>query len=672
MQLQRPHATAPGGPAADAAAVPRAIVTEWETPPTLQRSRHHQLHFSGGAATTTPSHHGVAATATTIATSATASSPTIRSAREHHQRHHDDNIAPVRAYGSRASSVSARHVNLHAYDATARHGIAELKIGGHRLDHRRLFPADGAVVVHGPTKTFSNAHTLGGWTWSSRASTAYQHQHRETLEYACVKIGGHPLDHVPFINRGQPSRPLLGFSAEPPLLPPPQVIFSAAGPAHMQRAAPAVVLGRNIAGLYDCSRCLRMRSTPRLQLCCGHPICASCVSSRSLPALELDGHCLVDCVRCGGVQAVGAIVFKDRVIRVATSNDYSAVATAATATKKEAAAGGRHGRLMGYGGVVAAISFGAGRLAWRKPSTSPVDEGADDALEAIMGDPSDLAKVGADVATTGAARWQKRVNGLKAPSKLLKYEFVDTLGVGNFAEVMLVKQRNGRLTVLKESDKLPEAVNEIQILSRIQSPHVVRIYRYFVEEIGHRHFAYIEMEYCDRGDLAQLIKQGPVDTAKFDHVFRQLCLGLQEIHDRGIVHRDLKPGNILLTSEGIAKIADFGVSTVLESNLLTHHAAGTLAFMAPEVRRYFLGEDVSYDSKADVWSLGALGAAMLVGTAEPRVATRPLDEVLESMTEKGVPTKYVKLLGSMLDADPSKRPTLTELVPQFPAMNARL
>lgn len=73
-----------------------------------------------------------------------------------------------------------------------------------------------------------------------------------------------------------------------------------------------------------------------------------------------------------------------------------------------------------------------------------------------------------------------------------------------------------------------------------------------------------------------------------------------------------------LQSEGTTKIADFGVSTYLESDLLTHHAAGTLAFMAPEVRRYFLGEVVSYDAKADIWSLGALALAMLTGNPEPQ------------------------------------------------------
>lgn len=101
----------------------------------------------------------------------------------------------------------------------------------------------------------------------------------------------------------------------------------------------------------------------------------------------------------------------------------------------------------------------------------------------------------------GPERWAKRVQGLQPPSKLLKFSFVRTLGIGNFAEVMLVENRKGELTVLKESDKLPEAANEISILSRVRSPHVVQIQQYFIEEIGHRHFAYIEMEFCDGGDL---------------------------------------------------------------------------------------------------------------------------------------------------------------------------
>jgi serine/threonine protein kinase len=149
----------------------------------------------------------------------------------------------------------------------------------------------------------------------------------------------------------------------------------------------------------------------------------------------------------------------------------------------------------------------------------------------------------------------------------------------------------------------------------------------------------------------------------------------------------------------VAKIADFGVSTCLESDLLTHHAAGTLAFMAPEVRRYFLGEDVSYDATADIWSLGALAVAMLTGNPEPRVATRPrtlhvftppdaldvpdltllslcaaaaVEEVVDELRELGLSDKSVALVERTLQRQPEKRPALADLMASTYPAKARL
>lgn len=153
----------------------------------------------------------------------------------------------------------------------------------------------------------------------------------------------------------------------------------------------------------------------------------------------------------------------------------------------------------------------------------------------------------------------------------------------------------------------------------------------------------------------------------------------------------------------MVKIADFGVSTWLESDVLTHHAAGTVAFMAPEVRRYFLGEAVSYDGRADIWSLGALAVAMLTGDPEPRVATRPcacrslhtfgrkegrawrrqpdlhwcarvvaVDELLDDLRERGVSPTHVELVQRALQPAPSDRATVAELLQCLPPTNSKL
>ncbi|KAG7378544.1 hypothetical protein PHYPSEUDO_009937 [Phytophthora pseudosyringae] len=598
--------------------------------------------------------------------------------------------------------ASARYVNLHSFDPQTQQvgGFTETKIGGHELDHKRPFYSDWKQQPHGPLKTavWGAVGALGAaFTGSSaalsapssqaRTSQAYAAPKPEVLVYSAVKIGGHPLDHVPFRSRGLPSRPLLGYVPESMRLQPPPLAFQAPG---LSAAAVTYEIAPNVTNLYDCSRCFRLRQSPRVQLCCGHPVCAKCVASRTIKHVEHNRTCFLECARCNDMVAVEAVVFTNYILRM---EPFSARTVSELGAQEEKSGGSPSTSLTSawkQGGVLAALSFIAGRFVPTSSSKSRrkkqdaveqakklvaevlPDEVDELLVDGVVGLSKETAKAEVTIAK-GPDRWVKRMQGLQPPSKLLKFSFLRTLGVGNFAEVMLVENRKKQLTVLKESDKLPEAANEISILSRIRSPHVVQIQQYFIEEIGHRHFAYIEMEYCDGGDLREMLeKRGRLEGNDFDSMFRQLCLGLKEIHRHGIVHRDLKPGNVLLTSDGTTKIADFGVSTYLESDLLTHHAAGTLAFMAPEVRRYFLGEVVSYDAKADIWSLGALAVAMLTGNPEPRVATRPVEELVDELKEEKMDEKYTRLVEGTLAAQPADRLSLEDLLGAFPPTNSRL
>jgi serine/threonine protein kinase len=127
----------------------------------------------------------------------------------------------------------------------------------------------------------------------------------------------------------------------------------------------------------------------------------------------------------------------------------------------------------------------------------------------------------------------------------------------------------------------------------------------------------------DGGDLAALIR-GPsraLNDRAIHGILLQVSAGLSALHAKQVVHRDLKPENILLTSEGVVKIADLGVSTALTASLpSTSFAAGSIPFMAPECRRFILGEEVQYGVQADVWSLGALAYAMCTANPVPNIA----------------------------------------------------
>ncbi|TYZ60111.1 hypothetical protein PybrP1_010634 [[Pythium] brassicae (nom. inval.)] len=584
------------------------------------------------------------------------------------QQHEDDDNDDERPHSSARSFAGSRdalwgvsrQLRLHSFDQQSRGAASyvETKIGGHALDHRRFVSADWRPALSSRALTLSPTAAA---LLSGRASPAFEAAKHHVLVYAATKIGGHALDHVPFIDRGQPSRPLLGYV--------PSAVRAALEGGGGRHSLPLPArIGRQLANLYDCSRCLRVRQSPRVQLSCGHPVCSACVSSRSMVHAEAGGFCFLGCAQCHALVAIEAVVFSSQYAvrinapEVRTLGEFTQNTSASSASLLPSARAHRPASGWKYGGVVAALAMATKLLhpRSRRSGELPSDD-ADVAGVALLDDVAALAAPhAADASTTaapppadaladGAARWQKRVAGLQPPSPLLKYAFVRTLGVGNFAEVMLVQRRGaagsdsgGLLSVLKESDKLQEAVNEIQLLSKIRSPHVVRIFRYWIEEVGHRHFAYIDMEYCDRGDLLQLLRQtGPLDGAAFD-------------------------------SDGVVKIADFGVSTWLESDVLTHHAAGTVAFMAPEVRRYFLGEAVSYDGRADIWSLGALAVAMLTGDPEPRVATRPLDELLEDLCERGVAPARVKLVQRALQPAPSDRASVAELLQSIPPTTSKL
>ncbi len=191
-------------------------------------------------------------------------------------------------------------------------------------------------------------------------------------------------------------------------------------------------------------------------------------------------------------------------------------------------------------------------------------------------------------------------------------------------------------------DKLGRFKREAQAAGRLQHPNIVGIYDYGeTDEI-----AFIVMEFVDGVSLKALFdRHERFEMPMMLRVMDAVLAALQYSHDRGIIHRDVKPSNIMLTADGRAKIADFGIARI-ESSSMTQIGTvmGTPSYMSPE---QFLGETV--DARTDVYSAGVVLYQMLTGERpyEGGVATI-MHKVLHTDAVK--PSRISTQSSAMLDA----------------------
>lgn len=120
----------------------------------------------------------------------------------------------------------------------------------------------------------------------------------------------------------------------------------------------------------------------------------------------------------------------------------------------------------------------------------------------------------------------------------------------------------------------------------------------------------LAMEYMDGGSIQNVIQQvGTIPENVMSAMVWQILKGLELLKDMKMVHRDIKPGNILLNSDGRVKVADFGISSALQSTIaMCHTFVGTAKYMSPERIT-----NKPYDYVADIWSFGLIVFEGLTG-----------------------------------------------------------
>jgi len=167
---------------------------------------------------------------------------------------------------------------------------------------------------------------------------------------------------------------------------------------------------------------------------------------------------------------------------------------------------------------------------------------------------------------------------------------------------------------------------------------------------------FIVMAYYEGETLAKRIRTGPLSVGPALDIAMQMARGLAEAHAKNIIHRDIKPSNVILTSQGVAKIVDFGLARVVTSASMTQSGgvSGSAGYMSPEQA---LGQPV--DQRTDIWALGVVLSEMLTGRhpfERDSMASAMLAVVSQPPAQmEGVPLSIQRVIYRALAKEPEGR-----------------
>lgn len=251
------------------------------------------------------------------------------------------------------------------------------------------------------------------------------------------------------------------------------------------------------------------------------------------------------------------------------------------------------------------------------------------------------------------------------------FQHLEILGEGSYGKVYksvhIKSQKIYAIKVvqLEDDETFDDSLREIEMLRQCKSPFVLQLYGSYKRGTSE---LWIVTEYCGGGSTADLMRivHRTLNEAQIASILLQVLRGLEFLHSQLKIHRDIKAANVLLTTSGEVKLADFGVAKQMTDSTSGkgRTVIGTPFWMAPEVI-----SGTMYDTKADIWSLG-ITAIELADGDPPLSDMRPLRAIflipMNPSPKPKDPSKwsdeFIDFITKCVRKRPEDRPTAAQLL----------
>jgi serine/threonine protein kinase/tetratricopeptide (TPR) repeat protein len=245
------------------------------------------------------------------------------------------------------------------------------------------------------------------------------------------------------------------------------------------------------------------------------------------------------------------------------------------------------------------------------------------------------------------------------------YKIIEKIGAGGMGVVYKALDiKLGRTVALKflpprllcDAEARVRFEHEAKAASAITHPNITTVHE--IDEVGNQCF--ISMEYIDGASIKDLSGGKPLAVDKILAIAIQIGEGLRAAHQKGVIHRDIKSANIMLSTDGVVKITDFGLAKLRGATKLTKTGTtlGTLHYMSPEQAQ---GQDV--DKRSDIFSFGVVlyetitGRLPFKGEYDQAVVYSILNDVPEPLArfKTDVPEGMQRIVDKALAKDKEER-----------------